>query len=53
MRVKRTECDCRECLPSRPEYCLKRGESDDFRSFAALGGPDCEAPFFAPVKESG
>jgi hypothetical protein len=28
------------------------GESDDFRSFAALGGPDREAPFFAPVKEA-
>ena len=26
------------------------GESDDFRPFAALGGPDREAPFFAPVK---
>ena len=28
------------------------GESDDFRAFAALGGPDREAPFFAPVKEA-
>ncbi len=28
------------------------GESDDFRPFAAFGGPDCEAPFFAPVKEA-
>jgi hypothetical protein len=28
------------------------GESDDFRPFAALGGPDREAPFFAPVKEA-
>src|SRR5439155_11433366 len=28
------------------------GESDDFRPFAAVGGPDCEAPFFAPVKEA-
>ena len=28
------------------------GESDDFRPFAALGGPDCETPFFAPVKEA-
>ena len=27
------------------------GESDDFRPLAAFGGPDCEAPFFAPVKE--
>jgi hypothetical protein len=24
------------------------GESDDFRPFAALGGPDRKAPFFAP-----
>jgi hypothetical protein len=28
------------------------GESDDFRPFAALGGPDREAPLFAPVKEA-
>jgi hypothetical protein len=28
------------------------GESDDFRPLAAFGGPDCEAPFFAPVKEA-
>ena len=28
------------------------GESDDFRPFAALGRPDREAPFFAPVKEA-
>jgi len=28
------------------------GESDDFRPFAALGGPDRAAPFFAPVKEA-
>ena len=28
------------------------GESDDFRPFAALGGPDREAPFLAPVKEA-
>jgi hypothetical protein len=28
------------------------GESDDFRSFAALGGPHREAPFFAAVKEA-
>jgi len=28
------------------------GESNDFRPFAALGGPDREAPFFAPVKEA-
>ena len=28
------------------------GESDDFRPFAALAGPDREAPFFAPVKEA-
>jgi len=28
------------------------GESDDFRPFAAFGGPDREAPFFAPVKEA-
>ena len=28
------------------------GKSDDFRSFAAFGGPDSEAPFFAPVKEA-
>ena len=28
------------------------GESDDLRSLAALGGPDREAPFFAPVKEA-
>jgi hypothetical protein len=28
------------------------GESDDFRSLAAFGGPDREAPFFAPVKEA-
>src|SRR5437016_5897909 len=28
------------------------GESDDFRPFAALGGPDRETPFFAPVKEA-
>jgi hypothetical protein len=27
-------------------------ESDDFRPLAAFGGPDCEAPFFAPVKEA-
>ena len=26
------------------------GESDDLRSFTAFGGPDREAPFFAPVK---
>ena len=28
------------------------GKSDDFRSFAAFGGPYREAPFFAPVKEA-
>ena len=28
------------------------GESDDFRSLAAFGGPDREAPVFAPVKEA-
>jgi hypothetical protein len=28
------------------------GESDDFRSLAAFGGPDREAPFFALVKEA-
>ena len=28
------------------------GESDDFRPFAALGGPNRKAPFFAPVKEA-
>ena len=28
------------------------GESDDLRPFAAFGGPDREAPFFAPVKEA-
>jgi hypothetical protein len=28
------------------------GESDDFGPFAAFGGPDREAPFFAPVKEA-
>jgi len=28
------------------------GESEDFRAFAAFGGPDREAPFFAPVKEA-
>ena len=28
------------------------GESDDFRSLAAFGGPDRKAPFFAPVKEA-
>ena len=28
------------------------GESNDFRAFAALRGPDPEAPFFAPVKEA-
>ena len=28
------------------------GESDDFRPFATFGGPDREAPFFAPVKEA-
>ena len=28
------------------------GESNDFRPLAALGGPDREAPFFAPVKEA-
>ena len=28
------------------------GESDDIRPFAALGGPDREAPFFAPEKEA-
>jgi hypothetical protein len=28
------------------------GESEDFRPLSALGGPDCEAPFFAPVKEA-
>jgi len=28
------------------------GKRDDFRSFAAFGGPDREAPFFAPVKEA-
>jgi hypothetical protein len=28
------------------------GESDDLRSLAAFGGPDREAPFFAPVKEA-
>jgi hypothetical protein len=28
------------------------GESDDFRSLATFGGPDREAPFFAPVKEA-
>ena len=25
------------------------GESDDFRPFATLGGPDRKAPFFAPA----
>ena len=24
------------------------GESDDLRTLAAFGGPDCEAPFFPP-----
>jgi len=28
------------------------GESDDFRFLATFGGPDREAPFFAPVKEA-
>jgi hypothetical protein len=28
------------------------GESDDFRPFAAPGGPNREAPFLAPVKEA-
>lgn len=28
------------------------GESDDLCSLAALGGPDRETPFFAPVKEA-
>jgi hypothetical protein len=28
------------------------GESDDFRSLAALGGTDRKAPFFAPVKDA-
>jgi hypothetical protein len=28
------------------------GESDDFRTLAALGGPHREPPFFAPVKEA-
>ena len=28
------------------------GGSDDFRSLAAFGGGDREAPFFAPVKEA-
>ena len=28
------------------------GESDDFRPLAAFGGPNREAPFFAPVKEA-
>ena len=28
------------------------GKSDDLRSFAAFGGPDREAPFFARVKEA-
>ena len=28
------------------------GESDDFRPLAAFGGPDREAPVFAPVKEA-
>jgi hypothetical protein len=25
------------------------GDSDDFRSLAAFGGPDGKAPFFAPA----
>jgi len=28
------------------------GESEDFRAFATLGGPDRKPPFFAPVKEA-
>ena len=28
------------------------GDNDDFRSLAAFGRPDREAPFFAPVKEA-
>ena len=28
------------------------GESDDFRPFAAFGGPTARPPFFAPVKEA-
>ena len=28
------------------------GENDDFRPLTALGGPDREAPFFAPAKEA-
>src|SRR5229473_7088994 len=28
------------------------GERDDLRPLAAFGGPDREAPFFAPVKEA-
>jgi len=28
------------------------GDSDDFLAFAAFGGSDREAPFFAPVKEA-
>lgn len=28
------------------------GDNDDFRPFAALGGPDRKAPFFAPEKEA-
>lgn len=28
------------------------GEGSDFRAFAALGGPDPEAPFFCPRERS-
>ena len=28
------------------------GESEDFRAFATLGGPDRKPPFFDPVKEA-
>ena len=28
------------------------GESDDFRNFAPLGGPNREAPFFVPAREA-
>ena len=28
------------------------GEGNDLRPLAALGGPDRQAPFFAPVKEA-
>jgi hypothetical protein len=31
---------------------VRIGEDEDFRSLAAFGGPDREAPFLAPVKEA-